>query len=241
MAEIKNNTDISIAPRKKKDKSVRGMYLREHVGETCTFLGKIKRCSEVKENRNEKATLISPLYINFDNEWTFLDHVWIRLPEEVSEQKEYVLLFDGLVYEYSHTSGREGFGVEFLKMRTCETCTEMYYHGLRMQVAECHTKSKSKRRKINNNLAIIAAYESGADLDPAHSYKGKKKELEKRKIQVEKICKREYFVGNEQQLSPIIIQKDKENKIFNGFKKLHEKLVKLFAPLKRFATKIASF
>lgn len=253
MTEIKNDTDISITPKRKQDKSFRGICLREHIGETCTFLGRIKRCCKAtKDNDYSKNTLLSPLYVNIGSEWKFIDHVWVELPNDISSKKEYVLLFDGSVIKYDHSNNKEGFGIEFFGTRTCEPCEESYYHGIKMRMQESNSDSRSRRRKVNNNLAIIAAYENGVDLDPKHSYKGKQKELERQKILTEQVCKKEYFSDMEHQLNPIIIQErpivqvnsnevsKTENRSIVMLKKLFKKVSRMFRPLKQFVNKMAS-
>lgn len=228
------------------NKSVRATFLENRVGETHFFLGRIGRTSEKKEGEN--PTLVTSLYIKNNEDWQFLDHTWIELPEEIAACENFVLLFEGSVYEYRYMGGKKGYGIHFKAMENCEYWDEPYYHGLRMYTVESDAKKKQKRQKVNKNLAIIAAYENGVDLDPKHSFKGKKKEMEKRKIQVEEVCKKEYFADKEYQLNPINIQpsykrtiKTMFRKLFSCFPKLRERFSKLHISLLQLATSLAQF
>lgn len=193
----------------KKNKNIRATCLREHVGETCIFLGKIKRTSYVMREIGEeliKSTLVNSLYVNLNGEWKYISHAWIELPDEIATCKDHVLLFAGEVYDYAHTNGLEDFSIKFKEAQSCEYWDEPYYHGIRMSAVECHDSEKYLRRRVNNNLSIINAYENGLDLDRRHNFKGKRKELERRKLQTENICKKEFFATAQYQLSPIPFQ-----------------------------------
>lgn len=194
----------------KKNKNIRATCLRDHVGETCIFLGKIKRTSyamrEMEDAGLIRTTLVNSLYVNLNDEWKYISHAWIELPDEIAECKEHVLLFAGEVYDYEHTNGLEDFSIKFKEMQRCEPWNAPYYHGIRMSAVECHDSEKHKRRQVNNNLSIINAYENGVDLDLKHNFKGKRKELERRKLKIENICKKEFFATAQYQLSPIPIQ-----------------------------------
>lgn len=196
----------------KKNKNLRATFLRDYVGETCIFLGKIIRQSlavrEKDSNELIKTTLINSLYVKLNDEWKYISHAWVELPEELSACKNNVLLFAGEVYDYEHTNGLEDYSIEFKELKICEPWNESYYHGLRMYSMESHDKEKYQRRRVNNNYSIINAYENGMDLDRKHNFKGKKKEFERRKLQTEKICKKEFFIDAQHQLSPIIVPKN---------------------------------
>ena len=170
-----------------KNKDIKIKILNEHVGESCIFLGRIIRKTLISCERNDQQNnpfLINSLYMMTEEGWKFISHTWIELPKEFENCLNYVIQFDGEVYSYEHTNGPEGYGIEFKNLHFCKQWEETYYHGLRMYTLESKHEDRNIRRKVNNNLSIIFAYENGEDLDYRHNYKGKKKEYTKRKIQV---------------------------------------------------------
>ena len=131
------------------------------VGTTQHFVGKIARGTTYEVDGVSKV-LISPLYVEIDGAYSYIEHSWMILPEDYALKIGYTIDFQGEVYSYKKESSVKGFGINFVSAENLEK-TELY-DELKMNFVESKDIDKKVRRYVNNNLSVIVAFENGEDL-----------------------------------------------------------------------------
>lgn len=126
------------------------------------FIGKIKRRGGY-ERDGIRPFIIAPLYVKRNEEWVYVDHAWINLPEGFVGKQGQVIEFAGRVYDYEKETGKKSTGVDFAELYETRDIDEGF-DGPRMDIAEASLENKRQRCVANKNIAIIAAYENGEDL-----------------------------------------------------------------------------
>lgn len=125
------------------------------------FVGKIARGTQYEVD-GVKKVLVSPLYVEIDGAYSYIEHSWMLLPEEYSSKIGYTIDFQGEVYEYKKESGEKGYGMDLVSVESLEEAES--YDELKMDFIESTDLNKKVRRCVNSNLSIIVAFENGEDL-----------------------------------------------------------------------------
>ena len=160
---------------------VREMTLKSNIGRQCHFVAKIGRDSyENPSVMFTSKTLLAPLFIQVDDKFTYIDHVWLELPKFLKQKKGSIIEFEGTVYPYRKSCGEMSVGISFVDFTHLVPETPVY-KNLKMLQAEVTDGSNNKRRKINNNFTIINAYENGVNLKSITTDKKKKSKKKKKK------------------------------------------------------------
>lgn len=135
--------------------------LNDLVGTEQHFVGKIARGTSYEENGVRKV-LVSPLYVELEDSYSYIGHAWMVLPEDYISKIGYTIDFKGEVYTYKKASGAKSCGIKFASMQNIEMSES--YNNLSMLFVEASGDDMARKRYVNNNISIITAFENGENL-----------------------------------------------------------------------------
>ena len=146
---------------------IRETELKELMDQECEFIGKMIRTAPIHDDSGEeigKTTLVSPLYVKKNDNYVYVDHAWIKLPEDYQIFSNHIFEFKGIVKRRTDIQGKKKIFIEFTKFIMIRI-SEKEYNGLSMEtitLQEIH--DTNDRRNAYSNQSIIRAYELGQEL-----------------------------------------------------------------------------